>query len=114
MIARSITDMFTHVSFIQEASFPFQNLINVEHGLIEEPNFTLETLQTFKKISEETDTEVNVKFKADQIVYRTPLIIKTNIRFDQNAPFSERQTFLTRYTEYLFNNQSGFFYVKKK
>lgn len=52
---------------LQGTSFPFQNLIDVEIGLIEEPNFTLETLQTFKKLDEGVDTEVAVKFKLDQL-----------------------------------------------
>uniref|UniRef100_A0A0L8GWZ8 SF3 helicase domain-containing protein n=1 Tax=Octopus bimaculoides TaxID=37653 RepID=A0A0L8GWZ8_OCTBM len=116
MIARSIAEMFTHVSTIQgTSSFPFQNLINVEIGLIEEPNFTLETLQTFKKLAEGTDIKVSVKFKPDQIVHRTPLIITSNNKFDNNAPLHERVAFITRYTEFLFQTSSPFLqYVKKK
>ncbi|CAI9727457.1 nonstructural [Octopus vulgaris] len=115
MVARSIAELFTHVSTIQgTSSFPFQNLLNVEIGLIEEPNFTLETLQTFKKLAEGTDTEVSVKYKPDQIVHRTPLIITSN-KFDSNAPLHERHAFITRYPEYLFNKSSPFLqYVKKK
>lgn len=116
MIARSIADLFTHVSTIQgTSSFPFQNLINVELGLIEEPNFSLESLQTFKKLAEGTDTEVSVKFRQDQVVHRTPLIITSNNKFDKNAPLEEKIAFITRYNEFLFYSRSPFLqYVKRK
>lgn len=117
MLARSIADMFTHISTIQgiQVSFPYQNLINVEIGLIEEPNFTIETLQTFKKLAEGTDTEVCVKLKQDEVFHRTPLIITSNNKFDQNAPPAERMAFIMRYNEFLLCIAAPFLkHIKKK
>lgn len=115
MIARSIANLFDYVSTIQgTSSFPFQSLVNVEFGLIEEPNMTLETLQTFKKLAEGVDTEVAVKFKPDQTVQRTPLLITSNDHFDKNAPFAEKRAFDTRYSEFTFFNSADFLIHLKK
>lgn len=107
--------IYSTVSTIQgTSSFPFQNLVNVEFGLIEEPNMTLETLQTFKKLAEGVDTEVAVKFKPDQTVQRTPLLITSNDHFDKNAPYSEKRAFDTRYSEFTFLNEADFLIHFKK
>lgn len=44
-------------------------------------------------MAEGTDTEVCVKFKPDQVVHKTPLIIIFNVRFDNNAPHNEKMAF---------------------
>lgn len=114
-IARSIVDLFQHNATVQgTASFPFMSLVNVEIGLIEEPNMTMETLQTFKKIAEGVDTEVCIKYGADQTIKRTPLIITSNHDFDQHAQYIERQAFKSRYIKYQFTIASDFLAKAKK
>lgn len=114
-IARSIVDLFQHAATVQgTASFPFMSLVNVEIGLIEELNMTMETLQTFKKIAEGVDTEVCIKYGADQTIKRTPLIITSNHDFDQHAQYIERQAFKSRYIKYQFTIASDFLAKAKK
>lgn len=113
-IARSIVDLFQHSATVQgTASFPFMSLVNVEIGLIEEPNMTMETLQTFKKIAG-VDTEVSIKYRADQTIRRTPLIITSNHDFDQHAQYIEKQAFKSRYIKYMFTQPSDFLAKAKK
>lgn len=113
-IARSIVDLFQHSATVQgTASFPFMSLVNVEIGLIKEPNMTMETLQTFKKIAEGVDTEVSIKYGADQTIRRTPLIITSNHDFDQHAQY-EREAFKSRYIKYRFIATSDFLSKAKK
>lgn len=82
------------------------SLVNVEIGLIEEPNMTMETLQTFKKIAEGVDTKVSIKYGSDQTIRPTPLIITSNPDFDQHAQSIEKEAFKSMYIKYIFINKS--------
>lgn len=113
--ARSVVDVFQHSATVQgTASFPFMSLVNVEIELIEEPNMTMETLQTFKKIAEGVDTRVSIKYGADQTIRRTPLIITSSHDFDQHAQSIEKEAFKSRYIKYIFINKSDFLAKVKK
>ena len=61
-IARSIAGLFKYQNTCQgTSSFPFMEIANASIGLIEEPVFTADNLQTFKKLAEGTPTDVAVK-----------------------------------------------------
>ena len=70
-IIRSLAALYKYSATVQgTTSFPFMELAHASLGLIEEPSFTDETLQTFKKLAEGTPTEVSVKNKRDaHVVY---------------------------------------------
>ena len=80
----------------------------------EEPSFTDETLQTFKKLAEGTPTEVSVKNKGAARVGRIPLFITANYPFWKDGGALERQAFASRMIEYRFEKPAGFLKMAKK
>lgn len=81
-IIRSVCWLFKFLATVQGSStFPFMELASASCGLIEEPSFTDEALQSFKKLAEGTPTEVSVKNKAAIKVCRIPLFVTANYPF---------------------------------
>ena len=114
-IIRSVAALYKYSATIQgTTSFPFMELAQASMGLIEEPSFTDETLQTFKKLAEGTPTEVSVKNKGAARIGRIPLVITANYPFWKDGGALERQAFSTRMIEYKFTKPAGFLKMAKK
>ena len=114
-IIRSIAALYKYSATIQgTTSFPFMELAQSSMGLIEEPSFTDETLQTFKKLAEGTPTEVSVKNKGAARIGRIPLVITANYPFWKDGGALEKQAFASRMIEYKFQKPAGFLKMAKK
>lgn len=114
-VVRSIAALYKYSATIQgTTSFPFMELAHSSMGLIEEPSFTDETLQTFKKLAEGTTTEVSVKNKGAARIGRIPLVVTANYPFWKDGGALERQAFATRMIEYKFQKPAGFLKMAKK
>ena len=114
-IARMIAALYKYPATVQgTTSFPFMELAHCSFGLIEEPSFTDEALQTFKKLAEGTETEVSVKNKGAARVPRIPLIVTANYPFWKDGGALERQAFASRMIEYKFTKPAGFLKMAKK
>ena len=76
-------------------AFQFQNAINTNLIVIDEPCFTIESLEVAKLVLSGEDTHVKIKGKQDAMLYRTPVLITTNHPvYKWNA--SEKETILNR------------------
>lgn len=114
-IVRSFCVLFKYLATVQGSStFPFMELASASCGLIEEPSFTDEALQTFKKLAEGTPTEVAVKNKAAVKINRIPLFITANYPFWKDGGALEKAAFATRMIEYNFPQSAGFLKLAKK
>ena len=114
-IVRSFCVLFKFLATVQgSSSFPFMELASASCGLIEEPSFTDEALQSFKKLAEGTPTEVSVKNKGAVKISRIPLFLTANYPFWKDGGALERQAFSTRMIEYQFKQSAGFLKLAKK
>lgn len=96
-ILRSVVALYKYRATVQgTSSFPFMELANTSIALIEEPSFTGEILQVFKKLVEGTPTEVVVKNRAVALVPRIPILVTANYAFDKDGSAVDRKAFLTR------------------
>lgn len=73
-------------------SFPFQDAEGRRIVLWNEPNYSPEFLEPIKEILGGDSTSVNVKYQHDTPVYRTPIIVLTNVKvsFMSHAAFKDR------------------------
>lgn len=108
-IARSIASIFKYQSTIQgTTSFPFMELAQSSIGLIEEPVFSADALQTLKKLAEGTATDVAVKNRKAARIPRIPLLITANYDFIVQGGSTEKEAFASRMKKYVFKAASGF------
>ena len=114
-IARSIAALYKYQNTCQgTSSFPFMEIANASIGLIEEPVFTNDNLQTFKKFAEGTPTDVAVKNRKAARVPRIPLIITSNYDFVVQGGSTEKAAFNSRMKKYIFGAACGFLKMAKK
>ncbi|KAI0231278.1 hypothetical protein LSAT2_018359, partial [Lamellibrachia satsuma] len=114
-IARSMIALFKYSATIQgTTTFPFMELAQASVALIEEPVFTSETLQTFKKLAEGTLTDVTVKNKASARVPRLPILITANYPFYSQGGSTERDAFRSRMIHYRLTTPATFLKMTKK
>ena len=114
-IARSIASLFKYQNTCQgTSSFPFMEIANASIGLIEEPVFSNDNLQTFKKLAEGTPTDVAVKNRKAARVPRIPLIITSNYDFVVQGGSTEKCAFASRMKKYIFNSSCAFLKLAKK
>jgi energy-coupling factor transporter ATP-binding protein EcfA2 len=88
-IARAITGLFPLVGECQllgNNNFAFQDSVNKQIIIIEEPTITQEYIEKLKLIMEGAPTEVNQKCRSATTLRRTPLIFTTNNPLWQYAP----------------------------
>ena len=114
-IARSVVALFKYNATIQgTTTFPFMELAQASVALIEEPVFTGETLQTFKKLAEGTPTDVSVKNKASARVPRLPILITANYPFWHQGGSTERDAFRSSMIHYKLNVPAPFLKITKR
>ena len=114
-IARSIASLYKYQNTCQgTTSFPFMDMANASIALIEEPVFSSDNLQTFKKLAEGTPTDVAVKNRKAARVPRIPIIITSNYNFIVQGGSTEKTAFNTRMKKYLFKTACGFLKMAKK
>ena len=89
-------------------------IANASIGLIEEPVFSNDNLQTFKKLAEGTPTDVAVKNRKAARVPRIPLIITSNYDFIVQGGSTEKAAFAARMKKYIFKASCGFLKLAKK
>lgn len=89
-------------------------LANSSIGLIEEPVFSADALQTLKKLAEGTATDVAVKNRKAAPTPRIPLLITANYDFVVQGGSTEKAAFATRMKKYIFKAASGFLKLAKK
>lgn len=75
---RPLADIFNWGEIVQGGQFMFQNCINKELLIWEEPLIGPDFVEMCKRVFEGMTTQVNIKFKAPQTLYRTPILITTN------------------------------------
>lgn len=75
---RPLTSIFNFGEIVQGGQFMFQNCINKEMLIWEEPLIGGDYIEMCKRVFEGMTTQVNIKFKAPQTLYRTPILITTN------------------------------------
>jgi len=75
---RPLITMFKHGEITNSGSFMYQNCIDKDIIVWEEPLIGNAELEKFKLVSEGTPTEVAIKFRAPEKLERTPLLITTN------------------------------------
>ena len=114
-IARSIAGLYKYQNTCQgTSSFPFMEIANASIGLIEEPVFTADNLQTFKKLAEGTPTDIAVKNRKAARVPRIPLIITSNYDFIVQGGSTEKTAFASRMKKHMFKSACGFLKMAKK
>lgn len=75
---RPLADIYNWGEIVHGGQFMFQNCINKELLFWEEPLIGSDYTEVCKKVFEGMTTQVNIKFKAPQTLYRTPVVITTN------------------------------------
>lgn len=75
---RPLLEMFNFGEIVSGGSFMFQNCINKEILIWEEPLIGHDFVEMCKRVFEGMTTQVPVKFKPPQTLYRTPILITTN------------------------------------
>ena len=91
-----IKDFYINVGHLCNAnkynSFPFQDAESRRLILWNEPNYSPEFLEPIKELLGGDSTNVNVKYKEDCPVYRTPVIVLTNriVSFMNHYAFKDR------------------------
>nr|WAX26060.1 MAG: nonstructural protein [Army ant associated chapparvovirus 16]WAX26062.1 MAG: nonstructural protein [Army ant associated chapparvovirus 16] len=75
---RPLLELLTFGEVVSGGQFMFQNCINKELLIWEEPLIGSDFVEMCKRVFEGMSTQVPVKFKAPQTLYRTPLFITTN------------------------------------
>lgn len=75
---RGLINFFNWGEITSGGHFMFQNCVNKELLIWEEPLIGPDYVELCKRAFEGMDTQVSVKFKAPQTMYRTPIIITTN------------------------------------
>ena len=114
-IARSIAALYKYQNTCQgTTSFPFMEIASASIGLIEEPVFSNDALQTFKKLAEGTPTDVAVKNRKAARVPRIPLIITSNYDFVVQGGSTEKQAFASRMKKHTFTASCHFLKMAKK
>ena len=114
-IARSIASLYKYQNTCQgTSSFPFMEIANASIGLIEEPVFSNDNLQTFKKLAEGTPKDVAVKNRKAARVPRIPLIIMSNCDFVVQGGSTEKAAFGSRMKKYIFKASCAFLKLAKK
>ena len=114
-IARSIAALYKYQNTCQgTTSFPFMEIASASIGLIEEPVFSNDALQTFKKLAEGTPTDVAVKNRKAARVPRIPLIITSNYDFIVQGGSTEKQAFASRMKKHAFTASCHFLKMAKK
>ena len=114
-IARSIAALYKYQNTCQgTTSFPFMEIASASIGLIEEPVFSNDALQTFKKLAEGTPTDVAVKNRKAARVPRIPLIITSNYDFIVQGGSTEKQAFASRMKKHMFTASCHFLKMAKK
>lgn len=75
---RDFVGMFNWAEVVQGGQFMFQNCVNKEVLVWEEPLIGPDYVEMCKRVFEGMTTMVNIKFKSPQKLYRTPIIMTTN------------------------------------
>ena len=75
---RPLISMFKHGEITNSGNFMYQNCIDKEIIVWEQPLIGNAELEKFKLVSEGSATEVAIKFRAPEKLNRTPLLITTN------------------------------------
>ena len=96
------------------SSFPFMEIANASIGLTEEPVFTNDNVQVFKKLAEGTPTDVAVKNRKAARVPRIPLIVTSNYDFIVQGGSTEKQAFASRMKKHIFKTSCRFLKLAKK
>lgn len=103
---RPLAEILNWGEIVQGGQFMFQNCINKELLLWEEPLIGQDYVEMCKRVFEGMTTQVNIKFKAPQTLYRTPIIITSNkdvwYYCDSDATALKNRMFL-----YFFNKNAS-------
>lgn len=75
---RPLLEMLSFGEVVSGGCFMFQNCINKELLIWEEPLIGSDFIEMCKRVFEGMQTQVPIKFKSPQTLYRTPLLITTN------------------------------------
>lgn len=75
---RPLLELFSFGEIVSGGQFMFQNCINKELLIWEEPLIGPDFVEMCKRVFEGMTTQVPVKFKAPQTLHRTPILITTN------------------------------------
>lgn len=103
---RPLAEIFNWGEIVQGGQFMFQNCINKELLLWEEPLIGSDYVEMCKRVFEGMTTQVNIKFKAPQTLYRTPIIITTNKDIWHYCD-SDETAFKNRMFLYMFTNNAS-------
>lgn len=92
----AVKDYYLNCGHLSNANkynnFPFQDAEGRRIVLWNEPNYSPEFLEHIKEILGGDSTSVNVKYQHDTPVYRTPVIVLTNVKvsFMSHSAFRDR------------------------
>lgn len=75
---RPLLDLFNFGEVVSGGQFMFQNCINKEILIWEEPLIGHDFVEMCKRVFEGMSTQVPVKYRAPQTLHRTPILITTN------------------------------------
>uniref|UniRef100_A0AAU7E1A2 NS1 protein n=1 Tax=Mops bat parvovirus TaxID=3141925 RepID=A0AAU7E1A2_9VIRU len=105
---REMLQLFNWGEIQSSGQFMFQNCINKELLIWEEPLIGSDFAETCKRVFEGMNTQVSVKYKAPQTLYRTPIIITTNKDL-WHYTTADESAFRNRICLYLFNRNASLF-----
>jgi len=106
---RPFTSLYRFGEITNSNSFMYQNCIDKDLILWEEPLIGNSELEKFKLVSEGSPTEVSIKFRAPEKLERTPLLITTNHhiwRFCSNEESALRNRCYIHTFGHVFRNHS--------
>nr|QID88579.1 NS1 [Chapparvovirus sp.] len=100
---RPLLKIFNWGEIQSSGQFMFQNCINKELLIWEEPLIGHDFVEGVKRVFEGMDTQVAVKYKPPQTLYRTPILITTNKKLWHYST-SDEAALRNRIFLYYFNN----------
>nr|WAX26059.1 MAG: nonstructural protein [Army ant associated chapparvovirus 15] len=105
---RPLLELVSFGEVVSGGQFMFQNCVNKEVLIWEEPLIGSDFVEMCKRVFEGMTTQVPIKFKAPQTLYRTPLFITTNKDLWYYSD-GDQEALSNRIVLYKFNNAaSGF------
>ncbi|GFU19424.1 hypothetical protein NPIL_31701 [Nephila pilipes] len=105
---RPLLEIFSFGEIVSGGQFMFSNYVNKELLIWEEPLIGPDYVEMCKRVFEGMTTQVPIKFKNAQTLYRTPIIMTTN-KYPWHYCQSDKGAILNRMILYEFNKGATYF-----
>lgn len=105
---RPLLELFSFGEVVSGGVFMFQNCINKELLIWEEPLIGSDFVEMCKRVFEGMSTQVPVKYRAPQTLHRTPILITTNKDIWHYCSADE-EALRNRMVHYIFSSAASMF-----